>query len=77
MKIISQYIKPLLALILVGGFILYLFITAYVPPQNTNEQLQTALIGFVGLAIGYYLGSSTGQQRANDALRRLSSKNEP
>lgn len=77
MKMISQYIKPILALLLVGGFIAYLFITSYIPPQNVNEQLQTALIGFVGLAIGYYLGSSTGQQRINDALHRLSSRNEP
>lgn len=77
MKTITQYIKPILALILVGGFMVYLFVSSYLPLAHINEQMQTALIAFVGLAIGYYLGSSTGQQRAIDALRRLSSKNEP
>lgn len=65
-------IKLLLALtMLIGTFgLIYLIITGRIPPENKDMALMilTAAIGWTGVILGYFYGSSSGSAQKTTQL---------
>lgn len=66
MKQLSENIKSILAIIIVffgfGYFYLVAFFGVY------NDQITIAIVGVLGVVIGYYFGSSQGSARKQDTI---------
>jgi len=66
MKQLSDNIKSLLAIIIVifgfGYFYLVAFFGVY------NDQITIAIVGILGVVIGYYFGSSQGSTKKQETL---------
>lgn len=74
MKTITEHIKSILALIIVCAGILFIFLNTFIPPKNPDSQGLIAMINFMALAIGYYLGSSTGGAKKDETISDLAKK---
>lgn len=75
MKNVRDNIKPILALIIVISGIAFIFFNTFIPPKNPDSQGLIAMISFMQLAFGYYLGTSTGQSKKDETIQKLSEKN--
>jgi hypothetical protein len=66
-KMPSAFMQGLIALLLIGNFTFMLIapsvITSYKPP---GDALTQTLVNLVILAVGYYLGSSSGSARKDE-----------
>lgn len=66
MKQLSDNIKSILAIIIVlfgfGYFYLVAFFGVY------NDQITIAIVGVLGVVIGYYFGSSQGSAKKQDTI---------
>lgn len=75
MKFISEHIKPILALIMVFGGLLYIYLTTFIPTKNSDSQGLIAIINFMSMAFGYYLGTSTGNSKKDETISDLAKNN--
>lgn len=74
MRVIRDNIKPILALIIIVSGIAFIFFNTFIPPKNPDSQGLIAMINFMSMAFGYYLGTSTGQSKKDDTIQKLSEK---
>jgi len=72
MKQFSENIKSILAIIIVifgfGYFYLVAFFGVY------NDQITIAIVGILGVVIGYYFGSSQGSAKKQETIDNLQNK---
>ena len=76
MKIISEHIKPILALLMVCAGIAYIFLTTFMNVKATDSQGLIAIINFMSMSFGYYLGTSTGNSKKDETIQNLANKDE-
>lgn len=71
MKIISENIKPILAImILLLGFG-YFYMTTLLQINNESD-VKMAIFGLMTASAGYYFGSSTGGTKKDETINELS-----
>lgn len=70
MKNLQDNIKPILALIIVIGGLLYFFMITYLFRNNINvlSQVIIAMVGTLATATGYYFGYSQGAAKKDDTI---------
>ena len=74
MKAISDNIKPILALFVMVCGMGYIFLTTFIQTKNQDSQGLIAMINFMCIALGYYLGTSTGTSKKDDLIQDLANK---
>lgn len=76
MKVLSDNIKPILALFIVASGFLYFFASTFFDVKP-NDQIIIAIVGLMTGATGYYFGSNTGMGKKDETINNLTkSKNE-
>lgn len=76
MKQISDNIKAILALILVVGCLLYIFMITFIYRGDSNilSQALIAIVTALSTATGYYFGYSQGAAKKDEALSQMADK---
>ena len=62
-----EIIKPILASLIVVLSYAYFFTVLWLE-QKSNLIILTAIVGFVGTCIGYYLGASSGSAKKDETI---------
>lgn len=75
MKSISDNIKSIIALIVVISAFSYFFIVAFTGIKADNQVL-IAIVGTLGIVIGYYFGTSQGSQKKDEIIQELKNNND-
>lgn len=57
MKAINEHITSILALLTMVSGIAFIFLTTFIPPKNQDSQGLIAMINFMSLVLGYYVGT--------------------
>lgn len=65
----KQMIKPILASLIVILSYAYFFTVLWLE-QKSNLIILTAIVGFVGTCVGYYLGASSGSARQSETIAK-------
>lgn len=73
MKVISDNIKPLLALLVVLMGFGYFFTTT-LSDIKPNDQVLIAIVSLMTGAMGYYFGASTGTAKKDETINNLIEK---
>jgi hypothetical protein len=63
----TEFIKPLLACLIVVLSYTYFFTVLYLE-KKSNLIILTAIVGFVGTCVGYYLGASSGASKKDELI---------
>lgn len=66
MKQFSENIKSILAIIIVLFCFGYFYLVAFFGVQN--DQITIAIVGVLGVVIGYYFGSSQGSAKKQETI---------
>jgi hypothetical protein len=72
MKTISDNIKSILAIIIVVLAFGYYYLVAFF--GVVNDQITIAIVGILGVVVGYYFGSSQGSAKKQDTIDNLQNK---
>lgn len=73
MKMVSDNIKPILALLVVLLGFGYFYSTTFTEVKP-NDQILIAVVGLMTGALGYYFGASTGQAKKDETINNLIEK---
>jgi len=73
MKIVSDNIKSIIALIVVLSSFTYFFTVAFTGIK-ADSQILIAIVGTLGVVIGYYFGTSQGSAKKDEVISNLSNK---
>lgn len=65
---LNANIKPILVILVTTLSFGYFFLIAFGFGKVNNDQVLIAVVGWGGLSLGYYFGSSSGSTRKDDAL---------
>lgn len=74
MKYVSEYIKPILALIIVLLGFTYYFVNLF-NHTNPNDQILIAIVSLTSSVTAYYFGASTGTSKKDETISDLAKKN--
>lgn len=69
MKLFSDNIKAILGFIIIVSGIAYLFVCLYL-----KQSPDGGMLGLIGMATGYFFGSSTGSAKKDEAIQKLAEK---
>lgn len=69
----TNFIKPMIAILIVVLSYTYFFTVLYLE-QKSNLIILTAIVGFVGTCVGYYLGASSGATKKDDVIENQLNK---
>lgn len=75
MKTLSENIKPVLAIMVVFFGFLYIYLITFLPNKSTDSQALVAVCTFLGIALNYYLGNTTGMAKKDETINNLTKKN--
>ena len=73
MKIITNNIKSIIALIVVLSSFTYFFTVAFAGIK-ADSQILIAIVGTLGVVIGYYFGTSQTSAKKDETINNLTSK---
>jgi len=73
MKTLSDNIKPILAVFIVLSWSVYCFLMSILHPEMSRE-IFTSMTPVVMIAVGYYLGTSTGASKKDETISDLAKK---
>lgn len=65
--VFTELIKPVLAIIVVVSAMAYFFVCQF-SHQKPNDQIIIAIVGFVGVVLGYYFGNTSGNAKKDEML---------
>jgi hypothetical protein len=63
----TEFVKPLLACLIVVLSYTYFFTVLWLE-KKSNLIILTAIVGFVGTCVGYYLGASSGSAKKDEII---------
>lgn len=71
MNQVTEHIKSIIALIVVISSFTYFFLVAFTGIKADN-QIIIAIVGTLGVVIGYYFGTSQGSSKKDEVISNLS-----
>lgn len=71
MKSINEHITSILALLIMVSGIIFIFLTTFIPPKNQDSQGLIAMINFMSMVLGYYVGTLKGRQKATTVKDKI------
>lgn len=72
---IAKLALAILTLLMFGGVAAYCMLNK--PSEAVQQQIITALVGWGGIAIGYYFGSSAGSANKDKTITTLTAPPKP
>lgn len=73
MKFISDHIKSILALLITACTFAYFFVCEF-RDETPNDQIIIAIVGQMGLILGYYFGTTQSSSKKDDTIHDLTKK---
>lgn len=74
MKILTEYIKPIIAILVVLASFSYFFFTYFVGKAQADPQVIIAIIAALTQVLSYYYGSSQGTAKKDEVISDLTKK---
>lgn len=71
MKLISDNIRAIIALLINVSVIAYFFVVT-IQEKKPDQAIIIAMVGALGMVNGYYYGSTTGQSKKDEIINELS-----
>lgn len=77
MRSISDHIKPILALIIIIGGLVYLFTITLIQKDDSNIQSQAliAVVSILSSTVSYYYGYSQGASKKDETMSNMAKNN--
>lgn len=70
MKFVSDHIKSILALLITTCTFAYFFVCEF-RDETPNDQIIIAVVGFMGLILGYYFGTTQNSSKKDETIQDL------